>query len=207
MGKLRYILAGAAVALPLSWVLSPIGQVGASQNLAVTVTNTGLNPVPVTGTVNANVTFPATQNVAGTVNVGNLPATQTVNGSVNATTQPRVPGSPWYQTICPIANTGTAISPVGALGQTIPTEVSTLAVTQLTLSPEPSNQPEGPDEVFVHSLDNGKVAFAIWVYPGTTPSFSFPDAGMVLTPGFMGWEIAVLNGSTPMCATLVGYSQ
>lgn len=47
----------------------------------VLVVNDPTAPVPVTGTV--NVTLPAVQNVAGTVNVGNLPASQAITGTVN----------------------------------------------------------------------------------------------------------------------------
>ncbi len=75
---------------------------GPPSGLNVTVTNT---PLPVTGTVNANVTgnvgitgtpsvdvknFPTTQPVSGTVNIGNFPASNSVTGSVNITGTPNV---------------------------------------------------------------------------------------------------------------------
>lgn len=47
----------------------------------VTVTNTGENPVPVTGSVTV-ANAPATQTVSGSVTVANLPTTQTIAGSV-----------------------------------------------------------------------------------------------------------------------------
>jgi len=54
----------------------------------VKVINGPTEPVPVTGQV--NVTLPAVQNVAGTVNVGNLPAVQNVAGTVNVGNLPAV---------------------------------------------------------------------------------------------------------------------
>lgn len=54
----------------------------------VKVVNGPSEPVPVTGSV--SVTLPAVQNVAGTVNVGNLPATQNVAGTVSVGNLPAV---------------------------------------------------------------------------------------------------------------------
>jgi hypothetical protein len=52
----------------------------------VKVVNGPAEPVPVTGQV--TVTLPPVQNVAGTVNVGNLPAIQTIQGNVIAPLAP-----------------------------------------------------------------------------------------------------------------------
>jgi hypothetical protein len=99
MRSFKLLVAGAVVAVPLSISLAPVG-VGASQppaNQAVTVTNFPATQ-NVTGTVNVGnfPAFPTTQAVSGTVNVGNFPAfptTQAVSGTVGVNSLPPISGT------------------------------------------------------------------------------------------------------------------
>src|SRR5262249_11582529 len=91
MARLRFkdylVVAGGVLLIVLSVSLAQVNSVGAAGSPSVTVVNT---PLPVTGTVNANVT--GNVGVTGTpsVSVTNFPATQPVSGTVGITVIPSV---------------------------------------------------------------------------------------------------------------------
>ena len=91
MARLRFkdylVVAGGVLLIVLSVSLAQVNSVGAAGGPSVTVVNT---PLPVTGTVNANVT--GNVGVTGTpsVSVTNFPATQPVSGTVGITGTPNV---------------------------------------------------------------------------------------------------------------------